>query len=303
MKRLLCATDLLPKSECAIDRAGILAHEIGADLSLLHVVSATASERILEQSLQIAIARMKSRARPPMWRRGPTPHVLVRTGNPARLILDTVTEEKPDVLIVGPHRKRGVVDALEGTIAQKVLSARKCALLMVQRPADVEYSNVLLALDLSADSSAVVRAAESLLRNADARATVVHACEPQYDLTLLPPEIASVVSRPHGSQHAAAIAIHDLLNKESTDSSRYELAISEGRPVATLERAIEFHRPDLLILGTRGNGPLRRALLGSVANHLLKTVGCDVLVVPRGSVETSNVSKQKTSAPASVHSS
>jgi universal stress protein E len=303
MKRLLCATDLLPKSESAIDRAGILAHEMDADLSLLHVVSPTASERILEQSLQIAIARMKSRARPPMWRGGPMPNVQVRTGNPARLIIDTVAEETPDVLIVGPHRKRGVVDALEGTIAQKVLSARKCALLMVQRPAEVGYSNVLLALDLSADSSGVVRAAESLLVNADARATVVHACESQYDVTLLPPEVANVVmSRPHSSQHAAAIAIHDLLNKESTNSSRYEIAISEGRPVATLERAIEFHRPDLLILGTRGNGPLRRALLGSVANQLLKIVGCDVLVVPRGAVETSNVVKLKTSAAASVHS-
>lgn len=302
MKRLLCATDLLPKSESAIDRAGMLAQEIDADLSLLHVVSPTASERVLEQSLQIAIARMKSRARPPMWRRGPTPHVMIRTGNPARLILDTVAEEKSDVLIAGPHRKRGVVDALEGTIAQKVLSARKCALLMVQRPADAQYSNVMLALDLSADSRVMVGAAESLLRNADARATVVHACEPQYDLSLLPPDIARVVSRPHSSQHAATIAIHHLLNKESTDSSRYEIAVSEGRPVATLQRAIEFHRPDLLILGTRGNGPLRRALLGSVANHLLKIVECDVLVVPRGVVETSNVAKLRKSAPASVHS-
>ena len=207
MKRLLCATDLLPKSECAVDRAGILARTMDADVSLLHVVSPTASERVLEQSLQVAIARMKSRARPPLWRCGPAPNVLVRTGNPARLILDTVEEEKPDVSIVGPHRKRGVVDALEGTIAQKILSTRKCALLMVQRPADAEYSNVLIALDLSGDSSGAVRAAESVLRNSDARATVVHACESQYDVTLLPGNVASVVSHPHSSKHVAAAAI------------------------------------------------------------------------------------------------
>jgi universal stress protein E len=300
MKRLLCATDLLPKSECAVDRAGMLAREIDADLSLLHVVSPTASPRVLEQSLQIAIARMKSRVRPPLWRGGPTPNVLVRTGNPARLILDTVGEEKPDVLVIGPHRKRGAVDALEGTIAQKVLSARKCALLMVQRPADAGYSNVLLALDLSLEARGVVRAAETLLRSADARATVVHAREPQYEITLLPAEVADVVPRHHYSQHDTAAAIQHLLSEEGADASRYEIAIGEGRPVPTLQRAIEFHRPDLLIVGTRGNGPLRRALLGSVANHLLKIVGCDVLVVPHGSVETSNVAKQKTSVPASA---
>ena len=66
MTRLLCATDLLPKSEAAIDRAALLAQELGADLSLLHVVSPVTSERVLEHSLQTAIARMKSRARPPL---------------------------------------------------------------------------------------------------------------------------------------------------------------------------------------------------------------------------------------------
>jgi hypothetical protein len=71
------------------------------------------------------------------------PSVSVRTGNPARLILETITVDKPDLLIVGPHRERGVVDALDGTIAQKAVSTRKCPLLMVQRPADAGYRNVV----------------------------------------------------------------------------------------------------------------------------------------------------------------
>ena len=66
MMRLLVATDLLPKSEFAIDRAGLLADELDAELSLLHVVSPVSSERVLEQSLQMAIARMKSRVRSPL---------------------------------------------------------------------------------------------------------------------------------------------------------------------------------------------------------------------------------------------
>ena len=305
MKRLLVATDLLPKSEPAIDRAGILAREINADLSLLHVVSPTASPRVLEHSLQIAIARMKSRARPPLWRSGPMPNVVVRTGNPSRLILDTMAEERPDLLIVGPHRKRGVVDALEGTIAQKALSARKCPLLMVQRAAEAEYGNVLLALDASAESSGVVRAAEFLLRNAGARATVVHAWEPQYDGMLLSAGAggADVVPYAHYPRHAATAAVRDLLRRESKDATRYEIVTAEGRPVPTIQRAIELHRPDLLIVGTRGNGPMRRAVLGSVANHLLRTVECDVLVVPRGSVQASKAVNAKASAPAGIHSS
>ena len=55
MRRILCATDFLPKSEPAMDRAGSLAQQFDADLSLLHVVSPISTERAFEESLQIAI--------------------------------------------------------------------------------------------------------------------------------------------------------------------------------------------------------------------------------------------------------
>jgi nucleotide-binding universal stress UspA family protein len=135
MMRLWCATDLLPKSEAAIDRAGLLADELGVHLSLLHVVSPVASGRALEEALQIAIARMKSLVRPPLWRAGTIADLVVRAGNPAGLMLDTIAGEEPDLLIIGPHRRRGILDALQGTIAEKAVSARKCPVLIVQEDA------------------------------------------------------------------------------------------------------------------------------------------------------------------------
>jgi nucleotide-binding universal stress UspA family protein len=39
---------------------------------------------------------------------------------------------------------------------------------------------------------------------------------------------------------------------------------------------------DLLVLGSRAYGPVRRVLLGSVSGEVLKSAPCPVLVVPRG---------------------
>jgi nucleotide-binding universal stress UspA family protein len=39
---------------------------------------------------------------------------------------------------------------------------------------------------------------------------------------------------------------------------------------------------DLLVLGTRGHGRIRRALLGSTAHEVLRETECDVLLVPEG---------------------
>ena len=43
---------------------------------------------------------------------------------------------------------------------------------------------------------------------------------------------------------------------------------------------------DLLFAGSRGKGPFRRVLVGSVSTHLLRDAVCPVVVVPRGSGES-----------------
>jgi len=60
------------------------------------------------------------------------------------------------------------------------------------------------------------------------------------------------------------------------------VTVVERRPATAILRAVESLKPDLVVLGTRGHGRFRRALLGSVANEVLRTVKCDVLLVPEG---------------------
>jgi nucleotide-binding universal stress UspA family protein len=286
MMRVLCATDLLPKSEQAIDRAGLLAQRQGTNLSLLHVVSPASSQHVFEDSLRIATGRIKSRARRPMWRHGPSPEVIVRAGNPARLILDTLEQQNAGLLVLGPHRKRGMLDALQGTIAEKVLGARKCPVLMVQRDVHAPYEKVLLALDLSSESADAVRVADALLRDTDTRTIVMHAWQPPYKGMLRSVGVGmnEILAYSNDSRREVTAQIRQLLSKEGVESRRYDIAVVDAHAAAAIKQAITVYQPDLLVMGTRGNGPLRRALLGSVANDVLTSAECDVLVVPRGSV-------------------
>src|SRR5689334_9655878 len=104
--KIVCGTDLLPKSEAAIERAGSLADQLGADLMLLHVVSIEPGAATLEDRLQVALRQITSRVRPPSWSAQCTPHVGVLPGNPARLVLDAVEQSKARLLVLGPHHRR-----------------------------------------------------------------------------------------------------------------------------------------------------------------------------------------------------
>lgn len=283
--RILCATDLLPKSEAAIERAGLLANQMGAGLELLHVVSPGESQRALEETLQRALERTKSRATPLLWRAHRPADVTVRVGNPARIILDAMAQSKARLLVLGPHRKRPPRDALEGTIAEKALATKNYPVLVVRDETPRPYRRVLLALDMSEASVSAIRAAESLALTPDTHATVVHAHKPPYQGMLNSADVGtdSVARYVNEWKREASSAVRDLLKYESANFARYDIHIEQPPAAAGILQAIERYSPDLLVMGTRGGGRLRQALVGSVANRVLHDISCDVLIVPEGS--------------------
>jgi nucleotide-binding universal stress UspA family protein len=54
----------------------------------------------------------------------------------------------------------------------------------------------------------------------------------------------------------------------------------------------------LLVLGSRGYGPLRRVLLGSVSTALVRSAPCPLIVTPRGMHDTSETTSRPETAAA-----
>jgi universal stress protein E len=283
--RILCATDLLPKSDAAIERAGILSDQLSADLTLLHVVVPGESQQALEQTLQRASSEMQRRVRPPRWRAQSAPIVAVHAGSVAKIILDAATQAQARLLILGPHRKRPLRDALEGTIAEKALATNNYPVLVVRDEASQPYRRVLLALDASDASASAIRAAESLVITPNVEVTVVHAHRPPYEGMLYSADVGpdTVARYAENWKREANQSVRELLNYESEDAARYHIHVEQKPAAPGILQAIEYFSPDLLVVGTRGGSRLRRALVGSVANRVLNETGCNVLIVPEGS--------------------
>jgi universal stress protein E len=283
--KILCATDLLSKSDSAIDRAGMLADHLGADLLLLHAVSASESDRMQEGEMLRASELLSSRMSSSVWRFNPRSKVYVRAGSPTRVLIQTMRELQPDLIVLGRHR-RSAWDYVVGTMVTRILSEHKCPVLIVDNIPRDAYRNILLALDGTKVSLDALRVAEALVVKDGVRATIVHACRSPYDGALSSIGIAGdVVPRYSGEwTYDARSALRALLMNASNDFARYDLVADKAGPVATIQRVVRRLNPDLLVLGSHGRRRLGRALFGSVANRVMRTAGCDCLVVPDQSI-------------------
>jgi nucleotide-binding universal stress UspA family protein len=281
--KILSATDLLAKSDAAVDRAGFLADTLAAELTVLHtVVPDDAGGSTLEQRVRRADSRLTARTSSPAWRWISQPQIAVQCGHPARVVLDTAYRQMSGLVVLGPHRGEPLADAVGGTITEKVLGAAACPVLVAREETHGPYRHVVVALDGMPHGVDVVRAIGSLGLTRESRATVVHAHEPMYVGMMSLVGVGAEAASAHAelSRAQAAARVEEIVGKSSDDPGRFEIAVFEQRPATAILDAVDTLKADLVVLGTRGHGRFRRALLGSVASDVMRAAGCDVLLVP-----------------------
>jgi len=59
----------------------------------------------------------------------------------------------------------------------------------------------------------------------------------------------------------------------------YEREIAQGDPAHTLVDILQRHGCDMVVMGARGQGTLRSAMLGSVSHEMLHSAGVPVMIV------------------------
>lgn len=80
--------------------------------------------------------------------------------------------------------------------------------------------------------------------------------------------------------HTAEGRLDELLTAEVHQALRAVTDTRVGYPSIEIVRYAEAHQVDLIVLGTRGHGPVEHALLGSVAERVVRNAPCPVLTVP-----------------------
>jgi nucleotide-binding universal stress UspA family protein len=136
---------------------------------------------------------------------------------------------------------------------------------------------IVCAVDQSEAAGPVFDTARWLADALQARLSVVH-----------------VTDRPVRDADELLASIRARLGAESV-----EIELVDGSPAAAIMAAADQAGADLVVVGSRGRGSLRAAVLGSVSRDLTAQARCPVVVVPAALART-DPSDAASAAPASI---
>lgn len=142
---------------------------------------------------------------------------------------------------------------------------------------NVKFRRVLLALDFSAQTPQVVEAGIQIAQEFQAELFLLHAAVPTVygaGAETVPLETFAVNLQASQARLTEFVARYPALQELP-----HREIVAYGRPLDLIQQAIAEQDIDLVIAGSHGASGMERLALGSVAECILRTVLCPVLIV------------------------
>ncbi len=277
MKRLLLATDLRANSDRAMGRAIRIAKEHNAQLSILHVAS---GKKKGPYDLQERATEIESYVGEYKQAQGLKVSIdILSSVKPHETICDHAAKIKPDLIVMGMHRKARFMDLFMGTTFSRVLQGCPLPVLMVKDKPVSSYESVLCGNDFASGSYTAFEAAVSLAPNA--RFEILHA----HEKSLLNSNAQYTGVEESSPQNLEECEV-EMLKFIDEQKRRYrelklgddmdiEYSFVEADPYYALLEKIQKDKIELLCVGTHGH---ETSKIGPVTNSLMADPPCDILV-------------------------
>jgi nucleotide-binding universal stress UspA family protein len=142
----------------------------------------------------------------------------------------------------------------------------------------VRFESILVGYDFSPHAEAALRSAISLARASQGKVHLLHSCGLPIG-TLLPYDATIPVDVTDSIRTAAIERLETVRREAATHGVAVTAEVTTVFPVEAMLAAAEQRNADLIVAGTRGLSGLKHAILGSVAERIVRLAPCPVLTV------------------------
>jgi nucleotide-binding universal stress UspA family protein len=206
----------------------------------------------------------------------------------ARALHEAAEQEDAGLLVVGSSRRGPVGRVLPGSTAERLLHGAPCPIAVAPRgwTARDDLETIGVAYVKGDEGRDALRGAHALARRAGATLRVITVVKvglglySEVEPRFVAGQIGKTLEDVEGehlaeARQAARSAVADL-----GDAVPVEVEALVGDPAETLVDVSQHL--DVLVCGSRGYGPARAVLLGSVSRRVASEAHCPVIVLPRG---------------------
>lgn len=269
---ILFATDLTDRDNAAFKIASELATKAKSKLTIIHVV-----EKRSTTSTQLEMTKRKLAGYIPEDISVSFAHLL-KHGDPCESILETVYEKGIDILILGTHGREGFERAFSGSVAEKIIRNSGVPVMTIHDTrsgfSSHEHPQILVPIDFSVYGYAALEYATRLAIAIGGEITIVHVDESDHSAT---------ERFPHGQPDSTdqQKQIWKQLKGYTPSSSKvpHIHKLLKGNPAGEIVDYANLKHFDFIVQGTHGRSGLRRAIMGSVAEKIVRHAKCPVISI------------------------
>ena len=226
-----------------------------------------------EMKKQMAAAKgLATRTANRLRRRWTRVRPIVDNGPAAETILSRAADERADLILMGSRGLSNVRAFLMGSVSHQVATYAPCSVLITKKnPSGLK--RLLVAVDGSRGSDDVIRFVIAHLRPKDVEITLAYVFHPDYIFTVPGAAIADYLDD----------WLQDVYTRPLEAAGFFvETACVKGHSASKLIELATRRRADLILMGSRGLTGLKRWLLGSVSEQVVKYSPVSVLIVRSG---------------------
>lgn len=299
VRSILVATGLGAESDAPIRLAGHLAARAGAELHLMHALELQAIAptvgvgdpspdfRTLLEDTEVALEEKANQA-VPVGLELTSREVIIYV--PYKAILNQARKVEADLIVLGAHRRRPGGELLLGPIADRVVRGAEAPCLIVPEVEPEPFRRIVAPIDIEMPAAlaldlAQIWALEFGPEGESAQIDLLYVTPERGGLGGIGMDEAQMRKRLESEIERSYQRVVGLTGLAPSEVRRASVPIEPvirrgGRPALEINDYVEEVGADLVVLGTRGFGAIRRALIGSVASTLGRAAPTSILLVP-----------------------
>ena len=292
-EQILITYDFSPCSKQALNYAIEIAAKTGAELHILHVevIHGTLPEAGKKSKGQILHDFLKKEILEDTEKQGlyvsdlnAIRYVVLRDISAAQAIVQYCKDYDIDLVIMGTHGRTGLSRNVLGSVAEEVVRAAPASVLTVHATEEFEplhkhLNLITVPVDFSEYSRAALHYAKDLAAIFDARLNVVHVIEERLHPTFYNTGVFSVYDIDPDIESKVQKELMNFYNEVSGLPLDVDFTVLYGHPSKEIIKQLNTTNCDLLVVSTHGLTGIRRVLLGSVAERLIRKSPCPVFTV------------------------